>query len=154
MFLPGAVLLALILAPPASATKEGPLPLYSVILDSPGMGDSGPVHVEMRRSDKGIEKLIISAFGRSETAPTQLLRSIKMNALINGVQLSWVRGFGKGKGNLNVVLIEGVSMGALVVAEIGFGDDGKFAIGRNLSQEQVEKAERSSTAVPGTCRLY
>lgn len=139
----GAVLLPLAFVPPANASKEGVLLLYSVILDSPGMDGSGPVHVEMKRSDIGIEKLIISAFGSSEAAPSQLLRSIKSQARINGVQLSWVKDFGfGGRRNLNIVLTEGGSWGAIVVAVIGFSEDGKFGIVTNLSQEQVEKAER------------
>lgn len=142
-FIPLLVLLPLILATPASASKEGGLSLYRVILDSPGTDESGPVHVEMQRTDKGIQKLMVSAFGRSETASSQLLQSIKRKAWINGVQLSWVEGFGfTGRGNLNIVLTEGGSWGAIVVAVIGFSEDGKFAIGTNLSQKQVEKAER------------
>lgn len=138
-----AVLLFLVFAPPANASKEGGLSLYSVTLDSPGIDGSGPVHVEMKRSDKGIEKLMISAFDRSETAPSELLRSIKSKARINGVQLSWVGDFGlTGGRNINIVLTEGGSWGAIVVAVIGFSEDGKFGIVTNLSEEQVEKAER------------
>jgi len=88
------VLLPLILLRPANATKEGGLSLYSVILDSPGTAESGPVHVEIQRSDEGIKKLMVSAFGRTETAPSQLLQSIKRKAWINGVELSGVDGFG------------------------------------------------------------
>jgi len=124
----GAVLLPLILAPPANASKEGGLSLYTVILDSPGLDGSGPVHVEMQRSDEGIDKLMISAFGRSETAPPELLRSIKRKAWINGVQLSWVKSFVSARrGSINVVLTEGGSWGAIVVAIIVFSTDGKFA---------------------------
>jgi hypothetical protein len=142
MFLVGAVLLPFILARPANASKEGGLSLYSVILDSPGLDGSGPVHVEMQRSDEGIDRLMISAFGRTEMAPSELLQSIKRKAWINGVQLSWVKSFVSRGGSLNVVLTEGGSWGAIVVAVIGFSMDGTFAIGTNLSQEQVEKAER------------
>ena len=132
----GAVLLTLVFALPAHASKEGLLSLYRVILDSPGSTESGPVHVEMQRSDRGIDKLRISAFGRNESAPPELLQAIKRKAWINGVQLSG------GAGGLNVVLTEGGSYGAIVVAVIGFGDDGKFSIVTNLSQEQLEEAER------------
>ena len=65
MFFTGVVLMTFLLARPANASKEGGLSLYSVILDSPGVDESGPVHVEMKRSDEGIEKLIVSAFGKT-----------------------------------------------------------------------------------------
>ena len=136
----GAVLLTLVFALPAHASKEGLLSLYRVILDSPGTTESGPVHVEMQRSDRGIDKLRISAFGRNESAPPELLQAIKRKAWINGVQLSWGRT--PGKRNVSVVLTEGGSWGAIVVAVVGFSENGKFSIIKNLSQEQVEEAER------------
>lgn len=140
MALLGAVLLPLVFALPAHASKEGLLSLYRVILDSPGTTESGPVHVEMQRSDRGIEKLRISAFGRNESAPPELLQAIKRKAWINGVQLSW--GGITGQRYASVVLTEGGSWGAIVVAVVGFSENGKFWIGTNLSQEEVEDAER------------
>jgi hypothetical protein len=141
MVLLGAVLLPLGFSLPAHASKEGLLSLYRVILDSPGTTESGPVHVEMQRSDKGIEKLMVSAFGRKETAPPELLQAIKRKAWINGIQLSWGRT--PGKRTVSIVLTEGGSWGAIVVAVVGFSEeDGKFWIGTNLSQEEVEEAER------------
>jgi hypothetical protein len=136
----GAVLLTLVFALPAHASKEGLLSLYRVILDSPGSTESGPVHVEMQRSDRGIDKLRISAFGRNESAPPELLRAIKRKAWINGVQLS--SGGITGERYASVVLTEGGSWGAIVVAVVGFSENGKFSIIKNLSQEQVEEAER------------
>lgn len=136
----GAVLLPLVWAAPANASKEGGLSLYSVILNSPGTDKSGPVRVEMRRSDEGIEKLMVSAFGRNETAPSQLLQSIKEKRWLNGVQLSWEQGYElTGGRKVYVMLTEGGSWGVVVVAVIRFSEDGKFAIGTNLSREEVEK---------------
>jgi hypothetical protein len=136
----GAVLLPLILAPPANASKEGGLSLYRVILDSPGTDKSGPVHVEMQRSDEGIEKLMVSAFGRNETAPSQLLQSIKEKRWLNGVQLSWEQGYElTGGKKVYVMLTEGGSWGGVVVAVIRFSEDGKFKVFGNLSREEVEK---------------
>lgn len=142
--LPGAVLLSFLLTQPANADKEGGLSLYSVMLDSPGMGDSGPVHVEMQRSDEGIEKLVISAFGKNEAAPPQLLQSIKEKKWLNGLQLSWSRGYRlMGGRTVYVSLTEGGSWGAVVVAVIGFSEDGNFRIFDNLSREEAkEKAEK------------
>jgi hypothetical protein len=141
MVLLGAVLLPLGFSLPAHASKEGLLSLYRVILDSPGTTESGPVHVEMQRSDKGIETLMVSALGRKETAPPELLQAIKRKAWINGIQLSWGRT--PGKRTVSIVLTEGGSWGAIVVAVVGFSEeDGKFWIGTNLSQEEVEEAER------------
>jgi hypothetical protein len=140
IFLLGAVLLSFILAQPASASKEGGLSLYSVMLDSPGTNESGPVHVEMKRSDEGIEKLMVAAFGRNETAPSQLLQSIKEKKWLNGVQLSGEKGYQfTGGRTVYVSLTEGGSWGAVVVAVIGFSEDGKFRVVDNLSREEVEK---------------
>jgi hypothetical protein len=60
------------LAQPATASKKAGLSLSSVILESPGTEEFGPVPVEIQRSDEGIEKLMASAFGRNETAPGSL----------------------------------------------------------------------------------
>ena len=83
------MILFFVLATPANASKEGGLSLYNVVLNSPGMDDSGPIHVEMQRTDKGIERLSISAFGRNDVAPIPLLQSIKEKEWINGILLSW-----------------------------------------------------------------
>ncbi len=140
ILLSAALLLPLILAPPANASKEGGLSLYSVILDSPGTDKSGPVHVEMQRSDEGIGKLIVSAFGRNETAPSQLLQSIKEKRWLNGVQLSWEQGYDlTGGRKVYVMLTEGGSWGVVVVAVIRFSEDGKFKVLDNLNREEVEK---------------
>ena len=135
-----AVLVPLALAQPAYASKEGGLSLYTVKLDSPGMHDSGPVHVEMKRSDEGIESLRVFAFGKTETAPSALLASIKQKRWLNGVQLSWERGYPEmGGKTIYLSLTEGGTAGVVVVAVIGFSEGGKFEIFENLSSEEVEK---------------
>jgi hypothetical protein len=140
IFLLGAVVMPLVLARPAYASKEGGLSLYSVKLDSQGMDDSGPVHVEMKRSDEGIESLKVSAFGKTETAPSALLESIKQKSWLNGVQLSWERGYrDTGGKTIYLSLTEGGAWGVVVVAVIGFNEDGKFRVFVNLSNEEVEK---------------
>jgi hypothetical protein len=140
MFLLCAVLTPLALAQPTYASKEGGLSLYTVKLDSPGMDDSGPVHVEMKRSDKGIETLKVSAFGKTETAPSALLGSIKQKRWLNGVLLSWERGYpDMGGKTIYLSLTEGGTAGAVVVAVIGFSEHGKFEVFGNLSNEEVAK---------------
>jgi hypothetical protein len=142
--LPGAVLVSFLLTQPAYADKEGGLSLYSVMLDSPGTSDSGPIHVEMKRSDEGIETLAISAFGKSELAPPELLKSIKEKKWLNGIQLSWSKGYRlTGGRTVYVSLTEGGSWGAVVVAVIGFSEDGNFKVFDNLSRDEAkEKAEK------------
>ena len=141
----GAVLLPLILAPPAKASKEGGLSLYRVILDSPGTDKSGRVHVEMQGSDEGIGKLMVSAFGRKETASSQLLQSIKEKRWLNGVQLSWEQGYElTGGKKVYVMLTDGGSWGVVVAAVIRFSEDGKFKVFDNLSREEVEKKGREN----------
>jgi len=138
--LPGAILLSSFLVQTASADKEGGLSLYSMTLDSPGTDNSGPVHVEIKRSDEGIEKFVVSAFGRNETAPLRLLQSIKEKRWLSGLQLSFSRGYRLTRGKtVYVSLTEGGSWGAVVVAVIGFSEDGKFKVFDNLSRQEVEK---------------
>jgi hypothetical protein len=140
----GVVLLPLALARPACADKEGGLSLFSVILDTPGIDESGPVHVEMKRSDEGIKRLAVTAFGRTGTVPSQLLESIKVKRWINGVQLSFSKGYRlTGGRTVYILLTEGASWGIVVVAVIGFSEDGKFRVLDNLSPEEVkEKAAK------------
>ena len=138
-----ALLVPLILTTPANASKEGALSLYSVILNSPGTDKSGPVHVEMQRSDEGFGKLIVSAFGRNGSAPSYLLQSITEKRWLNGVQLSWEQGYDlTGGRKVYVMLTEGGSWGSVVVAVIRFGEDGKFKILANLSRKEVEEKAR------------
>jgi hypothetical protein len=142
MSLLGAALLTFVLTRPADASKEGGLSLCGVTLDSPGMEGSGPVHVELKRSDEGIEKLLVTAFGRTETAPAQLLQSVKEKQWLSGVTLSWERGYrSTGGKTVYVLLTEGASWRIVVVAAIAFSEDGKFRVFKNLSHEEVAKAE-------------
>jgi len=147
LLLLGAALLQIGLARPAIASKEGGLSLHDVTLDSPGMDDSGPVHVEIRRSDDGIEKLVVSAFGKTEAASPQLLQSILEKKWLNGVQLSWSKGSRlTGGKTVYVSLTEGGSWGVVIVAIIGFDEEGNFRVVENLSREQVEeRAAKTAT---------
>jgi hypothetical protein len=135
-----AALLPLVLVRPALASKEGGLSLYDVILDSPGMDESGSVRVELKRSDEGVEKLLISAFGRNGAAPPQLLQSIKDRKWLNGVQLSYSRGDRlTGGRTIYISLTRGGSWGAVVVAVIAFNEEGKFRMVENLSHKEAEE---------------
>jgi len=111
------------------------------------MDDSGPVHVEIRRSDDGIEKLVVSAFGKTEAASPQLLQSILEKKWLNGVQLSWSKGSRlTGGKTVYVSLTEGGSWGVVIVAIIGFDEEGNFRVVENLSREQVEeRAAKTAT---------
>jgi len=132
------LLIPVLFAQPAYASKEGGLLLSRVVLDSPGMDESGPVHVEMKRSDSGIETLHVSAFGKTETVPSELLQLIKEKKWLNGIQLSWEKGYREmGGKTVYVALTEGATWGAVVVAVIGFSEDGKFRLLDNLTREQV-----------------
>ena len=139
-FLLGSGVLAFTLARPANASKEGGLSLYNVVLDSPGMLGSGPIHVEMKRTDDGIGELAVSAFGRNEMAPPELLESINEKDGISGVMLSWEQGYKvMGGQTVYILLTEGASWGNVVVAIIKFSEDGKFGVVENLSHEEVGK---------------
>src|SRR5690606_41581895 len=61
----------------AAASKEGLLPLNAFALESPGIGQPGPVKVSGAQSDGGISLLRIEAFGRNFTLQPQQLRSFK-----------------------------------------------------------------------------
>jgi hypothetical protein len=80
------------LAGGVSASQEGLLVLKAFALDSPGIGDSGPVKVSGAQSDRGITLLRIEAFGKTFNVGHDQLRQLRgFNA--NGVQITYLGGY-------------------------------------------------------------
>ena len=56
---------SLCFATAVGASQEGVLPLASFTVESPGIGESGPVVVSGRQNQTGFEVLEVNAFGRT-----------------------------------------------------------------------------------------
>jgi hypothetical protein len=79
-------------APVANASQEGVLVLGSFKIESPGLGESGPVVVSGRQGPSGFESLEIGAFGKTFTVTKPQLKEMQ-GGLVNGLQLSYERGY-------------------------------------------------------------
>src|SRR5690606_14093257 len=98
----------------AAASKEGLLHLNAFALESPGIGQSGPVKVSGAQSDGGISLLRIEAFGKNFTLQPQQLRSFK-GFTANGVPISYEGGYVDfGGRTIYVVFSRGFTSGRVV----------------------------------------
>jgi hypothetical protein len=113
----------------AAASKEGLLPLNAFALESPGIGQSGPVKVSGAQSDGGISLLRIEAFGRNFTLQPQQLRSFKgFNA--NGVQISYEGGYvDLGGRTIYVVFSRGFTSGRVMQRFVAVTETGAVSVG-------------------------
>ena len=87
-----AILCALLSAAPLSASQEGVLVLGSFKVESPGIGESGPVVVSGRQNASGFERLEVSAFGKVFTLTKTQLKELR-GGLTNGLQFSYEGGY-------------------------------------------------------------
>jgi hypothetical protein len=86
------LLVALLAASVAVADVEGILALGTFRIESPGIGDSGPITLSGSQGHEGIQSLTVQAFGKQlSLSPAQLqgLHSV----VFNGVQLSYSGGY-------------------------------------------------------------
>src|SRR5262245_30302230 len=74
------------------ASQEGVLVLGAFRVESPGIGESGPVVVSGTRNSKGIENLRVEAFGKQFNLTQEQLKSLS-GVLVNGLQLSYEGGY-------------------------------------------------------------
>ena len=108
----------------AAASKEGLLPINAFALESPGIGQSGPVKVSGAQSDGDITLLRIEAFGKNFTLQPQQLRSLEgFNA--NGVQISYEGGYlDSGGRTIYVVFSRGFTSGRVVQRYVAVTETG------------------------------
>jgi hypothetical protein len=113
---------------PARADQEGRLPIGRIQLDSPGMDDSGPVHIEVFQDSKGISELEISAFGKLHKVMNSQLAVVSGHEF-NGVGVSYSKGYTNlGGRNVNVLLYEGFSSGTQLIAIVSIQEHGEVRI--------------------------
>lgn len=120
----------------AKADEEGRLPIAHIQLDSPGLDNSGPIHIDVFQDTTGISKLKVSAFGKLCTATKTQLAAINGD-VFNIVGASYSRGYlNTGGRSIYVLLYQGFSSGAQVSAVVTVTERGdvRVKVGRRNTQ--------------------
>jgi hypothetical protein len=112
----------------AIASKEGLLSLNAFALESPGIGQSGPVKVAGAQSDRGITLLRIEAFGKTfNIGPDQLRQLRGFNA--NGVQITYEGGYGDlGGRTIYVIFSRGFTSGVVLQRYVSVTETGSVTV--------------------------
>jgi len=76
----------------ASASEEGILAFGSFRIESPGIGESGPVAIAGTRSPEDLQSLTVEAFGKKVALSPAQLQDLSF-ASVNSVQLSYAAGY-------------------------------------------------------------
>ena len=82
----------LIISMAAFASKEGALAFGHLHVDSKGIGESGPVVVDVIQGDRGIQRFSVHAFDRSYELTESQLRELGPG-MYNSIQVSYERGY-------------------------------------------------------------
>ena len=102
----------------ACADEEGRMPLAHLQLDSKGLDNSGPVHVEATQSESGLTDLRVSAFGKIQIATPAELSALS-GKIVNSIGITYSRGYTTGGGrNIYLLLCQGFSSGVRVIAVV------------------------------------
>jgi hypothetical protein len=110
------------------ASKEGVLALYTFHVESPGIGESGPVSVSGRQSKLGIDFLIVKAFGKVFQLNREQLNSLQGGSL-NGIQLTYEGGYKElGGRTIYLQFSKGFTNGILHAIVFVLTEDGKINI--------------------------
>ncbi len=117
-----------ILSGRVSASKEGLLVLNAFALESPGIGESGPVKISGAQSDGGITLLRIEAFGKTfSLGPDQLRQLRGFNA--NGVQITYEGGYvDLGGRTIYIVFSRGFTSGLVVQRYVAVTESGSVTV--------------------------
>jgi len=119
----------------ASADAEGRMQLSRILLDSPGLDNSGPVHMDATQSDRGITNMSMSAFGKTQTLTSSQLAALG-GRVFNGAGLTYSRGYKNlGGRTVYLLLFHGFASAAKVVTVITFRELGDVRV------DNVEPAE-------------
>jgi hypothetical protein len=106
------------------ADEEGQMVLTRLQLDSIGLDNSGPVHVEATQAEHGVTQLSVSVFGRLYTLKPPQLTAFH-NHIINSVGLTYSRGYpNTGGRNVFLLLCQGFSSGIKVFAVVTVAENG------------------------------
>lgn len=112
----------------ARADVEGRLPLARIQLDSPGLDDSGPVHIGLSQDENGIAELRVTAFGKIRTVTNAQLDTIG-NSVFNVIGVSYSRGYTNAGGrNVYVLLYQAFSSGVQVSAVVTVPERGDVRV--------------------------
>lgn len=102
----------------AVADQEGRMPLSHVQLDSIGLDNSGPVHVEATQSENGLTDLRVTAFGKTQVATPAQLASLG-GKIANSIGITYSRGYANvGGRSVYLLLCQGFSSGVRVIAVV------------------------------------
>lgn len=116
------------LANTARADVEGRLPLAHIQLDSPGLDNSGPVHIDLSQDQNGISELRVTAFGKIRTITKAQLATIG-GSVFNVVGVSYSKGYTNAGGrNVYVLLYQGFSSGVQVAAIVTVPERGDVRV--------------------------
>jgi hypothetical protein len=112
----------------ANADEEGRVPLAHVQFNSAGLDNSGPIQVEAVQNEQGLSQLNVSAFG-SLRSLTQSQLAPMQGYVVNAIGVSYSRGYSNTGGrSLYVLLLQGFSSGAEVVAVVTVTEHGKIRV--------------------------
>jgi len=123
------LILALVTLPSGViASQEGLLSLNAFALESPGIGQSGPVKIAGAQSASGITLLRIEAFGKTfNIGPDQLQQLRGFNA--NGVQITYERGYvDLGGRTIYVIFSRGFTSGVVLQRYVSVTETGLVAV--------------------------
>lgn len=116
------------LANTARADMEGRLPLAHIQLDSPGLDNFGPVHIDLSQDQNGISELRVTAFGKIRTVTKAQLAAIS-GSVFNVAGLSYSMGYTNAGGrNVYVLLYQGFSSGVQVAAVVHVPERGDVRV--------------------------
>jgi hypothetical protein len=122
--LPLLALTALVIASVAVADVEGILSFGSFRIESPGIGDSGPITLSGSQGQEGIQSLTVQAFDKQITLSAAQLQGLR-SVVFNGVQLSYSHGYKQlGGRTIYVTFSRGFTSGLIERRLVEFTESG------------------------------
>jgi hypothetical protein len=127
LFLP--IFIAIVwIALPANASQEGVLVFGLFKVESRGIGESGPVVLSGRQTPDGFESLKVLAFGKTFIFTETQLKELH-GALLNGLQLSYERGYAElGGRTLYLRFSKGFTSGIVGARLVTIAESGTISI--------------------------
>lgn len=125
------LLITFIVLPLAIASQEGVLELSSLMLESRGIGLSGPVTVRAIKNDAGdYVEVSVNAFGKEYDLDKELLKKIS-GTPFNGIQMSYEQGYAEtGDRTLYILFQKGFSSGVKERILLIVNENGSIEVGR------------------------
>jgi hypothetical protein len=109
-------------------SKEGVLVLGTFKVESPGIGESGPVTMSGRQGPDGFESLTVNAFGKNFILTKPQLDEMK-GGYVNGLQFTYERGYTRlGGRTLYLQFFQGFSSGVVESKSVTLKESGGITI--------------------------